>query len=391
MDPDGALEYFLGFSLPILYTMLGELKNGGGDGGCDPSDQAQCAYIKLVSSKQYEHVRQVSCCPALLLSLSGHILAVWGAVFVDRFFFERLALIYLGPQPPSTLPSPTVGRSDIEVGIREVAKLLRTIEQCVQDIKSHYSSLDLQPTRSSTVTATAHSRSRPNASNSHPTGQSLSGLPFNSRLSKSPDPLRFVHWNSFTFKGNQYDLVYRQRLTSHLEKTVFLAAMSLPSDPNFREIEVVVKFALRYGEAGHHLLAEAGFAPRIHYCGFEESIGLWVIVMDYIQGTVCNRKLIEHEKDLLSSAIRTLHENNLVFGDLREPNVIITEPNSKVCLVDFEWCGPCIDIKEGDRVVQPQVRYPADISMGHGMDWAPGVGRDRVITTEHDIYRLSKM
>ncbi|KIK52323.1 hypothetical protein GYMLUDRAFT_180276 [Collybiopsis luxurians FD-317 M1] len=163
--------------------------------------------------------------------------------------------------------------------------------------------------------------------------------------------------------------------------------MSLPSDPNFRETEVVVKFASRYGEAGHRLLAEAGFAPRIHYCGFEESIGLWVIVMDYIQGALCNCKLIEHEKDSLSSAIRTLHKNNLVFGDLREPNVIITE--SKVCLVDFEWCGPCIDIKEGDSVVQPRVRYPADISMG--IDWAPGVGQDRVITIEHDIYRLSKM
>ncbi|KAJ3743830.1 hypothetical protein DFH05DRAFT_1620236 [Lentinula detonsa] len=52
MEPDGVLKLDLGFGFASLYTILGELKNGGGDGGCDPSDQAQCVYIKLVSSKQ---------------------------------------------------------------------------------------------------------------------------------------------------------------------------------------------------------------------------------------------------------------------------------------------------------------------------------------------------
>ncbi|KIK51986.1 hypothetical protein GYMLUDRAFT_64509 [Collybiopsis luxurians FD-317 M1] len=366
MDPSGALQFFSGSpSAPYLYTMLGELNNGSGDdgggGGSDPSDQAQCAYIKLVSSKQYEHVRQVSCCPALLLGLSGPILAIWGAVFADRFFFERLALIYLGPQPSSTSPSPTSGQSDIEVGIRQVAKLLRTLERCIQDIKSHYSSLTLT-----------------------------------SNLCKSPDsggdPSRFVHWNSFTTpQGHRYTLVYRRRLTEHMDKTVFLASMSLPCDSTFPETNVVVKFDSRYGATGHHLLAQAGLAPPIHYCQFEESIGLWVVVMDDIQGTECNRKLIGGEKESLSNAIHILHENRLVFGDLREPNVIITEAEKTICLVDFEWCGPCVDIKEGDRVVQPRVRYPADISMGYDLDWAPGVGRDRVIEMEHDRYRLSRM
>ncbi|KAJ3982381.1 hypothetical protein F5890DRAFT_1476180 [Lentinula detonsa] len=42
MEPDGVLKLDLGFGFASLYTILGELKNGGGDGGCDPSDQAQC-------------------------------------------------------------------------------------------------------------------------------------------------------------------------------------------------------------------------------------------------------------------------------------------------------------------------------------------------------------
>ncbi|KAJ3731580.1 hypothetical protein DFJ43DRAFT_998883 [Lentinula guzmanii] len=362
MDPDGVLKLDLGFGSVSLYTILGELKNGGGDGGCDPSDQAQCVYIKLVCSKQYEHVRAASCCPALLLGLSGHVLAVWGAVFADRFFFERLALIYIGPQPPSALSSPTMGRSDIEVGVREVAKLFCTLEHCVQDIKYHYRSLDLLAPSSPISSTTRFTISKP-----------------------------FTHARSFTSQGNQYNLVYRRRLTEYMTKPVFVASLTSSSDLNFRVTEVVVKFALRYNEAGHRLLADAKLAPRIHYCSFEISIGLWVIVMDYIQGNVCNRKLTKSQKDSLSNAIRILHKNNLVFGDLREPNVIITEAENKVCLVDFEWCGPCIDIKEGDRLVQPRVCYPSDISMVPGMDWALGVGRDQVIMKEHDLYRLEKM
>ncbi|KIK51996.1 hypothetical protein GYMLUDRAFT_251583 [Collybiopsis luxurians FD-317 M1] len=175
--------------------------------------------------------------------------------------------------------------------------------------------------------------------------------------------------------------------------------MSLSSDSTFPKTNVVVKFTPQYGATGHHLLAQAGFTPPLHYCHFEESIGLWAVMMDDIQGTVCegNRRLIGGKKESLSEAIHILHKNNLVFGDLRGPNVIITEPGRRVCLVDFEWCSSCVDVivkdPEGDtdRVIHPRVHYPADILMGHDMDWAPGVGRDWVITKEHDVYRLSRM
>ncbi|KAJ3993600.1 hypothetical protein F5050DRAFT_1780547 [Lentinula boryana] len=429
MEVDGVLGLNLGFGSRLgsglVYTMLGELKNGSGDGGCDPSDQAQCAYIKLVSSKQYQPVREVSCCPVLLLGLSGPVLAVWGAVFADRFFFERLALIYIGPQPPppsvSALPSPTMGRrSDVEVGIREVAKLFRTLEGCVQDIKYHYRSLDL-PAHSSPVSSTTHSTliPKPKFTARTSTSRKLDSLILPpstmSTGTTTPrdldlDPSRFVYWNSFTSRGKRYKLGYRRRLAEYVTKPVFVASLSLilgaddDDDEEERgkvpvtevdEVEVVVKFASRYGEAGHRLLADAKLAPYIHYCSFEKSIGLWVIVMDYIQGDVCcNRKLTKPQKDSLAKAIGILHEKDLVFGDLREPNVIITEGGeNEVWLVDFEWCGPCVDVKEGDsdRVVQARVRYPADISMVPSMDWAIGVERDGVIMKEHDLYRLEKM
>ena len=98
------------------------------------------------------------CFPALLLDLSGHVLAVCGAVFADRFFFVRLVLIYIGPRPISSLPSSIVGRSDIEVCIRKATKLLQTLERCIQEINYRCSSLGLRSTRSSLGTSTTHSK-----------------------------------------------------------------------------------------------------------------------------------------------------------------------------------------------------------------------------------------
>ncbi|KAJ3813121.1 hypothetical protein F5876DRAFT_74195 [Lentinula aff. lateritia] len=355
IQPDGGLAISIR-DLPVLYSTLAELKNGGGDGGCDPSDQAQCAYMKVVSSPQYTRVREVSCCPALLVGLSGHVMAVWGAVFADRFFFERLSLVFVGPQPDSCARSPTYGRSDLEVGIRMVAKLLRTLEVCNEELETHYQD-----------------------------------LPYSSNRLQSGDPSRFVHWKSLSCGGKEYNLEFRRRLTTYMDKTVFLALMTHASDSKIPPTNVVVKFACRYGETGHRLLAEAGLAPRIYYCSFDETIGLWVVVMDYVEGVVCKGKLVEGEAKSLTRAIKLLHDNDLVFGDLREPNIIISKPTECVCVVDFEWCGPCKDIKEGENVVQRRTRYPTNIALSAEYNWAPGVEADGVIAKEHDNYRLRMM
>lgn len=74
-------------------------------------------------------------------------------------------------------------------------------------------------------------------------------------------------------------------------------------------------------------------------------------------------------------AIDHLHAKDLVFGELRAPDVILTGEETLV-LIDFDWCGR-----------DQQARYPADISV----DWADGAGPDRVMMKEHDIYRMRKM
>ncbi|KAF7426003.1 hypothetical protein PC9H_008365 [Pleurotus ostreatus] len=117
IKPNGNIEIAL-LAIRIFIGFL-ELKNGVGDGGCDPCEQAQVDFIKVVSSDQYTPVCAVSCCPTFIVSLAGNQLAIWGAVFAEHFFFEPLAFLYVGPQPVCH-----PGRSPIETGVREVAKVL---------------------------------------------------------------------------------------------------------------------------------------------------------------------------------------------------------------------------------------------------------------------------
>ncbi|KAF5388964.1 hypothetical protein D9757_005025 [Collybiopsis confluens] len=283
-----------------------------------------------LSSQQYRPIRLVSCCPAFLVGLSGHTSAIWGAVFADRFFSERLALV--------------AQRHGSRHQRR--AKLLRALSLCIEYLKAHYTSLSPLP---NPTTPTSNHSSTLNRS-IHGIGVApppAATLPYDSF-----DPSRFIYWKSFTVDGKKYNLNYTQRLTPWMEDAVFRAIVA--AGASSREVEVVVKSAYRYGEMGHRLLAKAGLAPRLYHCAFDKTIRMWVVVMDYIPGRVCNHKLIEDERFSLKHGIELLHAEDIVFGD-QEPNVIITEAR-KVCLVDFEWCGLCRDIQDGDRVI-PRVRY----------------------------------
>lgn len=290
-------------------------------------------------------------------------------MFADRFFFERLALLYVGPQPPTSYSSNRPSGSDMAFGILQTAKLIRSLDNCLGDLIAHYNDLKLP----SPYTVGADSLDR-----------HLESSRTNDQI-----PTHFIHWTTFISEGKEHHLVYGQRLGHYMNSTVFRARMSSKSGNKEEHCDVVVKFTHRYGKAGHRLLAEAGLAPTLYYCEFEETVGMWVVVMSYVEGDVSSG-LTKGQSQALARAVELLHANDLVFGDLRRPNVIATKPDS-ISLIDFEWCGPCDDVREGENVIWHRMRYPTDISMGGRIDWAPGVGPDQVITKEHDKYQLEKL
>ena len=74
----------------------------------------------------------------------------------------------------------------------------------------------------------------------------------------------------------------RQLVPDDVMKAVFVADTRRGSDPEVTL--VVVKFAHSYGEEGHRLLAATGNAAVLHYRTYEESVAMWVVVMEYVRG-----------------------------------------------------------------------------------------------------------
>ena len=148
--------------------------------------------------------------------------------------------------------------------------------------------------------------------------------------------------------------------------------------------DIVVKFVERYGRNAHQILADAGLAPGLLYCGSphlkdgEPSYrSISMVVMEYIDGVtlaVAKKDLDEEKMKRVQSEVRRalnlLHEHGFVFGDLRLPNIIVTK-DGQVKLIDFNWAG------QGG-----QAKYPPLLSQG--IAWPEGVTPLAVMKPEHD-------
>ena len=153
---------------------------------------------------------------------------------------------------------------------------------------------------------------------------------------------------------------------------------------------IVVKFVERYGVAAHKLLEKTDAAPQLLYYG---NIGvsdddptyghLRMVVMEYLDGMTANhaQKLDQLPPTFLEDVqkiLSQLHDNDLVFGDLRGANIMITR-NNKVKFVDFDWAG-----KEGVAC------YP--LLLSQQIRWPEGVGEGlAVMKKQHDLDMLKRL
>ncbi|KAI0250970.1 hypothetical protein BJV78DRAFT_1214991 [Lactifluus subvellereus] len=124
-------------------------------------------------------------------------------------------------------------------------------------------------------------------------------------------------------------------------------------------------------------------APPLHYAGTEHAGGQtyggrYMVVMDFIDGNLLVDSLSKRQLERVKQAIKLLHSRDLVFGDLRLPNILVKDES--VMFVDFDWCG-----KAGEA------RYPATLNNDVRLGWPMGVGPGFVMLKEHDLSMLEKL
>ncbi|KAG9045825.1 hypothetical protein FS837_005615 [Tulasnella sp. UAMH 9824] len=316
----------------VIPVGLMELENEVGAGGCDPSHQCIYSYQKEWCASELKGIRDACCCPCFLFTICGRLIGVYGAVLADDWIVQRLSeLIDYG------------GSTDLDEEFDRATKILAALKICVADLKTFYEKLPPS--------------SVPNASSFSPSFQTYND--------DGEFRLTYTSGNLLPGRG---------------DRAMFDALLHIPQEKE--RVKVKVKFTRRYSELAHKLLEKESLAPRLRHC---TTVNGWtVVVMDVVGGedlASLGKTTISPSTRMakdINKAIETLHSNNLVFGDLRPPNVMACtregeggETEEGAMLVDFDLAG-----KAGETL------YPK--TLNPDVEWAEGAEAGMLITKDHD-------
>ncbi|KAK7689849.1 hypothetical protein QCA50_006488 [Cerrena zonata] len=325
---DGAIKIVLDSGLSAL---IGYLKCSPETGvGGDPGLQASLSFRKHVTSKAYESISNVSACPCILIGISGTQITILTGIFIDRVVVQPLIKLNLLNR-----------RTNPDEHVAYMARVFAAIANSFKELRQEYreiipsDGIDYQ-----------YMFPKPSLSD----GQSL------------PSDLRYLSL-----------LGYDERPSDNFHQTIYSG--ELDGKP------VVIKFTDSYNANAHRMLAEYGFAPTLHFyasvCG-----GHHMIIMDKVQGRTAHSTFLRRPvplpiKERVEKAIGLLHQSDLVFGDLRRGNIMVTEDES-VMLVDFDWVGE-----------EYVARYPETLNLD--VDWPDDVQPGGLMTKEHDYLMLERL
>ncbi|PCH44003.1 hypothetical protein WOLCODRAFT_154047 [Wolfiporia cocos MD-104 SS10] len=297
----------------------------------EPCMQAAFGYAKYYL-KHSKELLNYCCCPSFTLAITGPTLQVSAVVLVDDMLVQELTLPLLlkdSPLPPQHF--------------LYIARVLNALKVCIPQLCSFYENLE------------------------------------------KPDPgsIGYLLPSFKSYKnaeGQDVRLTYVGRVRPKEENS----GRALFEAETNQKVKVVVKFVHQYGKRGHELLAKEGLAPALHYFA-PLGGGIYVIVMDFVTGdTIFEAKSESLSPDVLTDierAVNLLHTNDLVFGDLRQPNVMVVKREDGkhgAMLIDFDWCGE-----------HGEARYP--VRLNREIDWHSEVVCGGIIAEEHDAYMLSKI
>ncbi|KAJ7644066.1 hypothetical protein FB45DRAFT_823953 [Roridomyces roridus] len=328
-------EHISGLGFPI--NGIQELKNGVGEGGSDAFDQAACDYRAHLTSEAGSRLSQFCCLPSFLVGIQGSYICVGGAIFTERIVVERFTdYVFLGTHLYSC------NNSSLDKGILRVAKLLKAIKTGLNSVSEFWSQIPKSPPSKS--------------------------------LAQLLLPCR-PHLQSVMINETRHSISYIRKIDP--SKTVFEAKLSTPeAEP----VAMIVKFTAKYSAQAHRCLSELSppLAPALYYCQRHPEYDCFVIIMAVAPGSSpSSGPLQEQTLRHLRVGLETLHTQNLVFGDLRRPNILVD--NGLVSLIDFDWSGQA-----------GKAHYPVTINLS-GEEWAEGVVRGGEIKKEHDLEMLQKL
>jgi hypothetical protein len=292
-----------------------EIKNEKGSVGADPYMENIAYYVHFWAEcgGPTRH-----CCPSLLVEIAGQDIGLSGAVWSQ---FPTI-------QPLSDNVPFLNATQDNRLRLRQ-ARLIFAMRTCVDQLIQFYGL-------------------------SHPLS----------------DQCIFPYASSFTNEdGVQVRFKYEGFLLKDARKLLYLAR-----DENGER--VVVKFCPdRYGADAHRAMAELGYAPKLYAC--EEDGFMQMAVMEFLEGAQWYSPL--HSStfwDELKNSIQLYHKAGFVHGDLRAPNILVTNDGPRI--LDFDWAGKSGLVKYS-RVLNQDIvwHHEADIN-------------ERILP-EHDVFMLDQL
>ncbi|CAG8636381.1 5837_t:CDS:2 [Funneliformis mosseae] len=307
--------------IPIV---IHDMKNEISTGGCDPFLQASICYTKFWAGKwdgkpeHYKAISDTSVCPAFLLCSAGPWLCISDSVKVDN-------LINMIPIVP------TVDYTQLT----QIARIFTALRKSFRSLVDYCAKL--QP---------------------------------NSYDITSDTKIYFPFPTTFNDVSFTYTLYI---------KPLILAAKA-------KNQKIIVKFVQRYNVDAHNLCARENGSPNLLEVQDNVIFGWKIIIMESVNGNPLNmiKDLTIEEKSNIKGYIKhlidILHENDIVFGDLRSNNVLYDRDSRRIFLIDFDWAGRHnVD------------KYPPFMNHSDDINWPQGVEEGKLMKKEHDLHFLNTL